>query len=332
MKRKRRLICLIAALTAVLCLLTACGKSNDGAGNYAPGVSGGTDIKSETVSDERKIIVRADYSIETLTFDDTLKQIEAAVVRAGGYISESRVTPAYDGDRGHAMLTLRIPSAASDGFATELSGVGNVTSANVTKTNVTLTYDDLSARVAVLRAEQTKLLELMDSASGISETLEIEKRYSEVTQELSSYESRLNSLENAVSYATFSVSLYDVKSYSEGNENYITRFGRSFGKSFVSFAKVLGNILIALVYILPYALIIAAVTALVVVLTRKNKNKKRQGRPDGTPPAPGTAVPVRFGVAQGTAQEGASAPAGTDGEQTAGETAGDATAQEGDAV
>ena len=332
MKRIGRFICLVAALAAVLCLLTACGKSNDGVGNYAPGATGDPDIKSETISDERKIIVRADYSIETLTFDDTLKQIEAAVVRAGGYISESRVTPANDGDRGHAMLTLRIPSAASDGFATELSGVGNVTSANVTKTNVTLTYDDLSARVAVLRAEQTKLLDLMESASGISETLEIEKRYSDVTQELSSYESRLNSLENAVSYATFSVSLYDVKSYSEGNENYITRFGRSFGKSFVSFAKVLGNILIALVYILPYALIIALVAFLVMVLARKSRNKKRQGHPDGAPPAPGAVVPVRFGVSHDSVPEGSSAPAGEDGGEATGETAADATTQEGDAV
>ena len=328
MKRKGTVFCLIAALLALCCLFTACGKSDGGANGYAPGASGDPDIKSETISADRKIVVRADYSIETKTFDETLKQIEAATAQAGGYVSESRVSPAYDGDRGHATLTIRIPSTEADGFVTTLSGIGNVTSANVRKTDVTLTYDDVSARVEVLRGEKAKLLELLEASGSVSETIEIEKRYSEVTQELASYENQLNSLENAVSYATFSVSLYDVKSYSEGEDSYIVRFGKSFGKSFVSFAKVLGNVLIVLVYLLPYALIVAAVIVLVVVLTRK----KRKNAKNMTPPTPGGAVPVRFGTPAGDAPIGPTAPVDAGGDGAAQGTSADGTTQEGDAV
>lgn len=331
MKRQMRLFCLVAALLAVCCLFTACGKSDGGTnGSYAPGVAGDPDIKSETISEDRKIVVRADYSIETMTFDETLKQIEAATAQAGGYVSESRVSPAYDGDRGHASLTLRIPASEADGFVTTLSGIGNVTSANVRKTDVTLTYDDVSARVAVLRAEQAKLLELLQSSSGVTETIEIEKRYSEVTQELSSYESQLKSLENAVSYATFSVSLYDVKSYSDGEDPYIVRFGKSFGKSFVSFAKVLGNVLIVLVYLLPYALIVAAVIVLVVVITRKNRKRKNIHQP--TPPTQGGAMPMRFGAPDGSAPASPAPPADGNHDQMVGEAPDDGTTKEGDAV
>lgn len=317
MKQKRRVLFLLAAVLCVACLLVSCGKSGyDGGNNAAPENPG---IKSDTLVQDRKIIVRAYYTIETRTFDETLKQIETVTAEAGGYVSDSRVSPARDGDSGNATLTLRIPSTAADGFITTLSGIGNVIDANVSKDDVTLTYDDVAARVAVLRAEQAKLLELLDAATDMSDILKIRQQYTDVTQELSSYESQLKSLENAVSYATFTVYLRDVKSYSDGGENFIVRFGRSFGKSFVSFAKVLGNVLIVLVYLLPYLLIAAAVVLIIVFTTRKKRKKRAQtggDRPDGTPPAPGGPVPMRFGTRNGSeAQTGNQM---TDGDETPG--------------
>lgn len=318
MKQKRRVLFLLAAVLCVACLLVSCGKSDAGGDNYNHAPES-PNIKSDTLTADRKIVVRATYTIETLTFDETLKQIETVTAGAGGYVSNSAVSPARDGNRGSATLTLRIPSAAADDFIATLSGIGNVIDANVSKDDVTLRYDDLSARVAVLRAEQAKLLELLESTTNTSDMLMIEKQYTDVTQELSSYESQLKSLENAVSYATFTVYLRDVKSYSDGGENFIVRFGRSFGKSFISFAKVLGNVLIVLVYLLPYLLIAAAVVLIIVFTTRKNRRKRAQtggDRPDGTPPAPGGPVPMRFG-----ARGGNGAPVGnpmTDGDETPG--------------
>ena len=171
----------------------------------------------------------------------------------------------------------------------------------------------------MLRAEQAKLLELLDAATDMSDILKIRQQYTDVTQELSSYESQLKSLENAVSYATFTVYLRDVKSYSDGGENFIVRFGRSFGKSFVSFAKVLGNVLIVLVYLLPYLLIAAAVVLIIVFTTRKNRRKRAQTageRQDVDPSAPEGPVPMRFGTRGGNG-----APMGnpmTDGDETPG--------------
>ena len=129
----------------------------------------------------------------------------------------------------------------------------------------------------------------------------------------------MKSLENAVSYATLTVYLRDVKSYSDGGENFIVRFGRSFGKSFVSFAKVLGNVLIVLVYLLPYLLIAAAVVLIIVFTTRKNRRKRAQTageRQDVDPSAPGGPVPLRFGTRNGSeAQTGNQM---TDGDETPG--------------
>lgn len=314
MKRQRKILCLLAALVCVCCLLASCGKSNGSANDSAPGTAGESGFKSEIVSENRKIVVRADYAIETMTFDETVRQIETVTAQAGGYISESSVYPARDGGSGHAYLTIRIPSTDADGFMTALSGVGNVTSANVTKTDVTLTYDDVSARVAVLRAEQEKLTEmigLLDASNpeNAAALLKIRQQYSEVTQELSSYERQLRTLENEVSYATFTVRLSDVKSYSDEGDHFIVRFGRSFGKSFVSFAKVLGHILIALVYLLPYLLIVAVIVAIVIVVTRKNRNKRKKTQNA----VPGTPESVRFGAPSADAASGSDPVPATDG-------------------
>lgn len=278
---------LLLALSLVLCfslLFVSCGSSDkaDVADTELPmspekGESGA--ISSDTVvTGDRKIIVTANFQLETKTFDETVQQIQDATSAAGGYVSSSRVTPARDGDRGYASFTLRIPATAADSFSTTLRGIGNVVSENESRQDVTLTYSDVQARIEVLRAEQTKLLELMDSAKSTSELLSIRDRYTTVSSDLASYEQQLRSLDNAVTYATFQVNLSDVKTYSSNNENFFVRFGTSFGKSFRSFAKVVGNIAIALVYVLPYLLIAAAIVAVILIVAKK-KNKKNGGRP-----------------------------------------------------
>lgn len=275
MRRKTFWLLAVAALLLTTIFLSACG-SDAGDASMTPETGGGSaTIGSGTVVEDRKIVITARYRIETLTFSETVDELEAAVATAGGYISASSVRPPYDGSAGSADLTIRIPVTAAEAFMTTLSGVGNVTSANVTKEDVTLTYDDVAARISVLRAEQTKLLEFMDTSTDVYQTLQIRERYVEISEELASYEKQMQSLENAISYATFSVVLKDVQAYSDGEETFIVRFGHSFGKSFKSFANVLGKILIVLVYLLPYLLVAGAVVAVSLFLSRRSRLKKQ---------------------------------------------------------
>lgn len=275
MRRKTFWLLAVAALLLMTVLFSACGAEAVDE-SQAPEVGGdNATISSGTVVEDRKIVITARYRIETLTFSETVDELEAAVAAAGGYISASTVRPPYDGSAGSADLTIRIPVTAADAFMTTLSGVGNVTSANVTKEDVTLTYDDVAARIAVLRAEQTKLLEFMDISTDVDQTLRIRERYVEISEELASYEKQMQSLENVISYATFSVTLKDVQSYSDGEENFLVRFGHSFGKSFRNFADVLGKILIVFVYLLPYLLVVGAVVTASLLLSRRRRRKKQ---------------------------------------------------------
>lgn len=275
MRRKTFWLLALVALLLVTGLFSACGSdAGDASQTPEPGEVSVT-IGSGTVVEDRKIVITARYRIETLTFSATIDELEAAAADMGGYISTSTVRPPYDGSAGSADLTIRIPVTAADAFMTTLSGVGNVTSANVNKEDVTLTYDDVAARIAVLRAEQTKLLEFIDASTDVGQTLQIRERYVEISEELASYEKQMQSLENAISYATFSVTLKDVQAYSEGEDGFLVRFGRSFGKSFKSFANVLGKILIVFVYLLPYLLAAGAVVTVVLLLSRKSRRKKQ---------------------------------------------------------
>ena len=300
MKATRRRF-LLLTLLLVLCLsvlFVSCGSSNgdgiyDAESPMSPEKGESGVISSDTVvTGDRKIIVTANFQLETKTFDETVQQIQDATAAAGGYISSSRVTPARDGDSGYASFTLRIPATSADSFSATLRGIGNVVSENESRQDVTLTYSDVQARIEVLRAEQTKLLELMDSAKSTSELLSIRDRYTTVSSDLASYEQQLRSLDNAVTYATFQVNLSDVKTYSSNNENFLVRFGTSFGKSFRSFATVVGNIAIALVYVLPYLLIAAVIVTVIIVVTKKKKKKNggqppRPTQPPMTPPPSG---------------------------------------------
>ncbi|MDD6981520.1 MAG: DUF4349 domain-containing protein [Clostridia bacterium] len=286
---KKVLVPLFALFLCLSCVLfSSCGKSETGDSAYpnemAPGAdSGGSSVSSPQISEDRKVIVTATYELETLTFDETCSKLEQATKDAGGYVKDSSVRPHTQSSKATAKYTLRIPASATDSFSTTLVGIGNVTYQTQSTQDVTLSYADVTARIASLEEEQTRVLQLYQNATTTSETLQIQNRLSDINAELSSLRSQLAVMENAVAYSTFTVSIRETKSYTEEeSDNFWVQFGSSFGDSFGTFLDVLGNVMIALVYVLPYGLVGGAIVTAVILIHRHKKKTKGEKNP--TPP------------------------------------------------
>jgi flagellar basal body-associated protein FliL len=274
--KKSVLFCVIAFLLS-LTLLVSCGEnaSPDYSGTGG-GSNGGVDgeISTETLPDDRKIAITATYVIESLTFNDACDAIESAVQQAGGYVSNSKISPSTESKKGTATYVIRIPVAQTDAFSVSLTGVGHIASRSVATDDVTLTYTDVSSRIATLEAEETRVRALLENAQSISEILTIESRLTEITGELTSLRNQLAVLENRVTYSTFNVTLRDVTEYTveeEEGEGYFKRFGQSFVSSFKIFVDILGGILIVVVYLLPYALLAAGIILIIWLVKRRKK-------------------------------------------------------------
>ena len=274
---KKRLLVALALLTLLCLLLASCGATNAG-GDYAPapemGDKGEVSIDSNGTLNEQKLIVTVHYTIETLTFDDTLSAITEAVKTAGGYVQESSVNPGTVSSSGYARLTLRIPTAQADALTHTLENAGKVVSHSENTDDVTLTYTDVQARIQSLEAQYARVLAMYDTANSLNELITVERRLTEISSELTSLKNQMKALENKIAYATFHVTLRDVKTYTEEEpETYWQEFGRSFVNSFSIFVNVLGKILIVILYLLPYLLVAGGIVFLILWIRRRKKKK-----------------------------------------------------------
>ena len=133
-----------------------------------------------------------------------------------GYVEDQNI---YNGSsyaarrRRNANLTIRIPAADVDAFATEVSGIANVVSKNVSREDITLTYVATESKVTALKTEEARLLELLAQAETMADLLEIEARLSDVRYELESYSSQLRLYDNQVDYATIYLFIDEVQEY-----------------------------------------------------------------------------------------------------------------------
>lgn len=220
-------------LALLLCMILLCGCSGRAVDSYDSAEAetwastqemkyddvayGGVTSSSglSTYSDPNAKLIRTVYlDAQTREYDALITGLDAKISELGGYV-ESR--DAYNGSEYYGRssrycnLTVRIPADRLDEFVTHVNENCNVTNTSETVENITLEYTDTASRVEALETEQTRLLELLESAQNLTEILEIEARLSDVRYELTSYASQLRVMDNMVTYATIYLNIDEVE-------------------------------------------------------------------------------------------------------------------------
>ena len=153
-----------------------------------------------------KLIWRANVSMETLEFDQSVQQVTDLVNELGGFIESSSSSGGSDAQGNYinkyASLTIRIPSDKLNGFIGSLNDCGTITHQNLSSENISLEYADTEARKEALEAEYDRLIELMAEAENVDAVIAIEARLSEVRLQLDSLSSQLRTYDNLVDYST----------------------------------------------------------------------------------------------------------------------------------
>lgn len=299
------------ALFLSLCiLLTACGSAaptDDGIFNRAEADMNSAaldqmempfetsaapeELKSEsaidaTVLSNRKLIKTVQIEAETEEYDALVAALEEKLTALGGY-TESRQTGTFGKTRRWSNMTLRIPVENLPAFVAHVTEEANVLSTSEETQDVTLQYSDTEAKLAALKTEQARLMELLAAANNLSEILEIEARLSDVTYELERYESQKRGYDNRINYATVHLSLEEVAVLTPVEEPTVwTRIRDGFTESLQGVGDGFVDLFVYLIAGSPYIAVTGAVLALVILLARKQSRKaqkKQQSAPSENP-------------------------------------------------
>ena len=249
------------------------------------------ELKSESAIDapvlsDRKLIKTVQIEAETEEYDALIAALEEKLTALGGY-TEYRQTGTYGKTRRWSNMTLRIPVENLPAFVAHVTEEANVLSTSEETQDVTLQYSDTEAKLAALKTEQARLLELLAAANNLSEILEIEARLSDVTYELERYESQKRGYDNRINYATVHLSLEEVAVLTELEEPTVwTRIRDGFTESLQGVSDGFVDLFVYLIAGSPYIAVTGAVLALVIVLARKQSRKaqkKQQSAPSENP-------------------------------------------------
>lgn len=299
------------ALFLSLCiLLTACGSAaptDDGIFNRAEAdmdsaaldqmempfetSAAPEELKSESAIDapvlsDRKLIKTVQIEAETEEYDALVAALEEKLTALGGY-TESRQTGSFGKTRRWSNMTLRIPAQNLASFVAHVTREANVLTTSEETQDVTLQYSDTEAKLAALKTEQARLMELLAAANNLSEILEIEARLSDVTYELERYESQKRGYDNRINYATVHLSLEEVAVLTELEEPTVwTRICDGFTESLQGVSDGFVDLFVYLIAGSPYIAVSGAVLALVILLARKQSRKaqkKQQSAPSENP-------------------------------------------------
>ncbi len=257
------------------------------AGEYGEYDSG---AESGNVPEENpeKIIYSADATVETTEFDKTLEELAALIKEYGGWVQSSSINGAnyYSISRGSsynrsADYTIRIPSDKFQTVMGSLSTLGNVPYSYTYTENVSAQYYDVQSRLTAYKTQEARLLEMMEKAQTVEDTITIEEKLTELQYKIDSLQSSLNNWDRQVNYSTISLSVQEVGEYTEQQAvtvSYGQRLLNAFTDSLKGAGRFFKNLLVFLVSALPTLVILAVLFFALRPLFRKLSAKAKTRR------------------------------------------------------
>ena len=189
-------------------------------GGTSPGVvlqSDGAIDQTAAVSDTSQkdtpgvIVLRsATRSIITKEFDADTLFLDDLVAEYNAYFESRRVTGNAEDANRLLKASIRVPSESLDDFLTALDVRGTVTLREESAEDITANYNDVAARLEVLRSQLEQLNAMNAKARSVSDLIEINERANEVTADIEAYESRIRDWNSRRSYSTVTLTLNEL--------------------------------------------------------------------------------------------------------------------------
>lgn len=239
---------------------------------------GVTDMNSSmAVAPEEKMIIRtASLTISTQRYDESLSALRGLCEEAGGWTASSSENTASDGLR-TCYLTLRVPAGKLDGFLTGTDALGRIIRRSETAEDVTESYQDNRARLETQETLMIRLRALATSAASLSELLELEAQMADTQYQIDRLQSRLNTTERQVNFATVDVTLREEDPNAgivDGEKSLGERLKQALKAGGEAFLRFAADAVVWLTAALPFIVVVAVVWLLARFIRKKVRQRR----------------------------------------------------------
>jgi hypothetical protein len=181
------------------------GAARPSAGVELAGPTGGPALPD---TGQQKIVKTATLSVDVKRGDFRRAFDAAASVAAahGGFVVSSNSSVAKDQESA-GTLVLRVPAAAFDAARSELSKLGSLKDESISGDDVGGQLVDLDARIKSLQVQEDAIRALMNKATTVGETIEIQGQLGQVRQQIEQLMGEKARLDNAADLSTITVQL-----------------------------------------------------------------------------------------------------------------------------
>jgi hypothetical protein len=158
---------------------------------------------------QRLVIRTATQSMVVNNVDEAEARARQITAERGGYVLSSQ-SSGEDTTRS-ASITLKVPAERFDDTLAALSGLAQkVESQNVEGQDVTDEFVDLQARLRNLRAVEARLLQFLEEARNVEDSLRVSQELSNTQGQIEQTQGRITFLQQSAAFATITVSLRGV--------------------------------------------------------------------------------------------------------------------------
>lgn len=290
---KRRGFILLVLL--LLLTLSACGGAGGGTtGDSAASVSNqGAEMATDAapseagetadfsaVRENAKLILSADLTMETQTYEDSCAALERMTAEAGGYIQSSG---SY-GEQGSrtADYTLRVPQEQFETFFNQLGETCHVISSHRWSEDVTEQYTDIETRLATLQTKHERLLALLDQASQMEDIISLENALADCEYEIDSLTGEKRHYDDLVGFSTFNVSLREVQMLTavSGGTGFGAQVAQAAQSGLTGLTGTVRGLILLCVALWPVLVLLAGAGVIVWRIRKHRKGKTPPSNPD----------------------------------------------------
>ena len=159
-------------------------------------------LQLSQLESQRNITYVATMSVSVDDVKEAVENAKNVAEQLGGYIAS--IDFSLDSAQ-KATVTLKVPASRYREAIDKISALGKLDRLQENAIDVTDQWVDLKARLNNLRAEEARLLQLLEKATSISDVLQIEDRLASIRYQIEFYEAQLRNLERTITYATITV-------------------------------------------------------------------------------------------------------------------------------
>jgi hypothetical protein len=232
----------------------------------------------DPLNGQGKVIRNGSIQMETLSFDETVKQISSRASSIGAYVQKANVSgrsiesKSSEQNRSGEFI-LRIPKGKFDSFILDIGNLGSITDQQLSIEDINAVYFDTEAHLKSLTIQEERLIELLKKTGELKDIITLENELSRVRYEIENLTGSLKKWDNLVEFSTLNIQISEVHAIKENPISLGDKISNGFINSVNSLIDFGKGFIVIVSICIPYLVILSIVLLISRFIFKLRKRK-----------------------------------------------------------